>query len=207
MDLMETRKRRRRLGFFGRLREAAVRGAYWCRTHGIAAWQYIVGRCRPWTPVVLVDAKRARARRLRRAIARATRAQFRALGVTPPAHLLVVVQRTVHEERPLSALLQVFEDGDGLRRHLLFLALTVQGEPVGDSEVVATLRQQLHRVAGDGLGTLTLTVPIGPPRARPATVTPIRSVEAPPYEEDAPPLDDADWQPIDDGAYPVAAER
>lgn len=204
---METRKRKRRSSIVARVREALIRCARWCRTFGIAAWRYVVGRCRPWSPAVLVDAKRARARRLRRAIARATRTQFRALGVNPPAHLLVIVQRTVHEDRPLSALLQVFEDGDGQRRHVLFIALAVNGEPVSDAEVVATLRQQLYRVAGDGLGTLTLTVPVGPPRARPATVTPIRSVEAPPYEEDAPPLDDADWQPIDDGAYPVAAER
>ena len=204
---METRKRKRRSSVVTRARDAAASGVRWCRTHGIAAWRYVVGRCRPWGPAVLVDAKRPRARRLRRAITRATRAQFRALGVTPPPHLLVIAQRIVHEERPLSALLQVFEDEGGLRRHVLFLALSVQGEPLSDGEVIATLRQQLHRVAGDRLGTLTLTVPVGPPRARPATVTPIRSVEAPSYEEDAPPPDDADWQPIDDGAYPVAAER
>ena len=61
-------------------------------------------------------------------------------------------------------------------------------------------------VVGEALGTLALTVPVAPARARPAVVTPIRPVEEPPFE-DVPPPDDADWQPIDDGAYPVAAER
>lgn len=203
---METRKRKRRQGIVVRVREAVMRGARLCRVHGIAAWRFVVGRCRLWSPVVLVDAKRARARRLRRAIARATRAQFRALGVAPPPHLLVVVQRVVGEERPLTALLQVFEDASGVRRHVLFMALSVNGEPVSDGEVVATLRQQLHRVVSDALGTLALTVPVGPSRTRPATVTPIRSIDEPPYE-DAPPPDDPDWQHVDDGAYPVAAER
>lgn len=203
---MDTRKRKRRHGTVARMTEAVARGTHWCCARIVAGWQALVGRCRPWTPAVLVDAKRARARRLRRMVSRATRAQFRALGVTPPEQLLVIVQRTVHEDRPLAALLQVFEDGAGVRRHVLFIALTVNGEPVTDGEVVATLRQQLHRVVGDALGTLALTVPVGPLRTRPATVTPIRSMDEPPYE-DAPPPDDPDWQPIDDGAYPVAAER
>lgn len=203
---MDTRKRKRRHGAVARVTETVAHGTLWCRAHIVAGWHVLVGRCLPWTPAVLVDAKRARARRLRRMVGRATRAQFRALGVTPPEQLLVIVQRTVHEDRPLAALLQVFEDGTGIRRHVLFIALTVNGEPVSDGEVVATLRQQLHRVVGDTLGTLALTVPIGPSRTRPATVTPIRPMEEPPFE-DAPPPDDPDWQPIDDGAYPVAAER
>ena len=203
---METRKRKRRHGFVARIADPVMRSSHWCRARLVMGWNTVVRGCRPWTPEVLVDAKRARARRLRRAIRRGMRAQFRALGVTPPAHLLVVVQRAVSEERPLAALLQVFEDAGGVRRHVLFIALTVNAEPVSDGEVVAILRQQLHRLVGDALGALALTVPIAPARTRRAAVTPIRPVEEPPFA-DAPPPDDDDWQQIDDGAYPVAAER
>ncbi len=203
---METRRRKRRPGAVARMATAAARLWRWCAAQVTAGWQTASRRLRPWKPVVLVDARRARARRLRGSLSRAARAQFRALGVTPPAHLLIVVQRTVHEERPLAALLQVFEDADGARRHVLFIALTVDGEPVGDGEILATLRQQLHRVVGDALGSLAFTVPVGPPRARPATVVPLRTVEASPFE-DAPPPEDDEWRRIDGGAHPVAAER
>src|SRR5690606_39786598 len=64
----------------------------------------------------------------------ATRTQFRALGVTPPQHLLIVVQRTVVDgDRPLASLLQVFEQPGGDRRHVLFLALAVGEESMSDA--------------------------------------------------------------------------
>lgn len=145
---------------------------------------------------------------MRGTVARVTRSHFAALGVTPPAHLLVVVQRTVvEEERPLAALLQVFEDGAGRRRHVLFLALSVEGRQVSDEEVIATLRQQLQRVVGDELGTLRLSVPLEPARARPAAavVSIRRSQEPPPFEEDVPPPES--FESYNDGAFAVAAER
>lgn len=162
---------------------------------------------RPWRPEALVDARRGRARRLRRSIVRATRTHFRGLGVMPPAHLLVVVQRTVTDgERPLASLLQVFEDGGGVRRHVLFLALAVGEESVTDGAVVATLRQQLHEVVGERLGTLVASVPSGPQRRTSASVVPLHPIaSAAPFEE-APPPDD-NWSPVDDGAYGVAAQR
>ena len=74
--------------------------------------------------------------------------------MAPPDHLLVVVQRTVRlEERPLESLLQVFEDAEGHRRHVLFLALTASGRDVDDEELLAMLRQQLQRVVAPQLGT------------------------------------------------------
>lgn len=158
---------------------------------------------------MLVDARRGRSRRLRRMLGRAARMQCRALGVAPPQHLLVVVQRTVVEgDRPLAALLQVFEDRNGVRRHVLFLALTVAGEHVSDGAIVATLRQQLHAVVGDALGALVTTVPCEAPRKqRPARIVPLRDEpEPPPFDEEAPPPDDT-WAPTDDGAYAVSAER
>lgn len=141
-------------------------------------------------------------------LSRATRMQFRALGVAPPKHLLIVVQRNVQGEGSLAALLQVFESHDGVRRHVLFLALSVGEESMSDGAIVATLRQQLHVVVGDALGSLVSAVPCEPPRKRPsAQVVPIRQQEpeVPPFE-DAPPPDDT-WNPVDDGAYAAAAER
>jgi hypothetical protein len=135
----------------------------WCTARGRA----LVARFLPWRPVVAADVQGKRGRRLRTEIARVTRTHLRALGVTPPQHLLVVVQRTVVEEgRPLAALLQVFEDGEGRRRHVLFVALSADERQVSNEEVVATLRQQLQRVVGDELGTLRVSVPLEPARTR-----------------------------------------
>ncbi len=157
---------------------------------------------------MLVDAKRGRARRLCRAIASTTRAQLRALGVTPPAHLLVVVQRTVVEQqRPLAALLQVFEDEASRRRHVLFLALAVDGRQLSDDDVVATLRQQLQRVVSAELGPLALSVPVEPARTRSsAAIVPLRrSHQASPFDDEGPPPEA--FEGYDDGAFAVAAER
>lgn len=200
-------RRRKRRGLVARWTARVARGARWCAAQGRTAWRTASSRLRPWKPVVLVDARRGRARRLRRMLSRATRAQFRALRVAPPQHLLIVVQRAVHGDRPLAALLQVFEQADGTRRHVLFLALSVGEESTSDGAIVATLRQQLHAVVGDALGALVAAVPCEPsPVQRSATVIPLRRHEAePPPFEDAPPPDDT-WNPGDDG-YPVAAER
>ena len=175
----------------------------WCRATGRA----LVARLRPWQPVVAADVQGKRGRRLRNEIARVTRTHLRALGVTPPQHLLVVVQRTVVEEgRPLAALLQVFEDGEGRRRHVLFVALSADERQVSNEEVVATLRQQLQRVVGNDLGKLALSVPLEPARTRPAAVVPIRrGQESPLFDHEAPPPEA--FEGYDDGAFAVAAER
>ncbi|MDP3173531.1 MAG: hypothetical protein Q8M88_03750, partial [Phenylobacterium sp.] len=101
---------------------------------------------------MIVDAKHGRARRLRRALVRATRAQFKALGVAPPEHLLVVVQRVVLSDRPSASLLQFFDGRDGRRRHVLSLAFVVGDDSMSDGAIVSTLRQQLDEVVGEALG-------------------------------------------------------
>ena len=213
-----TRKRKPRLlrRWSERIRRWTGRVAHaviWCCVQIRAGWQAAATRLRPWQPVVLVDAKRGRARRLRRMLSRATRAQFRALGVPHPDHLLIVVQRTVEqEEHQLASLLQVFETGDQVRRHVLFLALTVEGEPMTDGTVVAALRQQLHEVVAEALGELVCAVPGERARKqRPAPVVPLRlpTPDAPPFDHEAPFPDDADapMAPASDGAYAVAAQR
>lgn len=213
----KTRKRKPRLlrGWTEWIRRWTGRGTHaviWCCVQLRAGWRAAATRLRPWRPVVLVDAKRGRARRLRRMLSRATRAQFRALGVPHPDHLLIVVQRTVEqEERQLASLLQVFETEHQVRRHVLFLALTVESEPMSDGAVVAALRQQLHEVVGEALGELVCAVPGERARKqRPAPVVPLHPlVTEPPFDHEAPFPDDADapMSPASDGTYAVAAQR
>lgn len=187
------------------------------RSHAAAAWaglhnwlgarrRQLAQQLRPWAPTVAADVAGKRGRTLRRVIARVTRTHLQALGVTAPGHLLIVLQRTVTlDERPLAALLQVFEDGAGRRRHVLFLAQSVEGRQVGDEELIATLRQQLQQVVADELGTLCLSVPLAPSRPRrAAAVVPLRRrEESPPFDEDVPPPEDYEG---DDGRMAAAAE-
>lgn len=199
------RKRRPRLmaRWAARMRSAAQR----CVTLMKAGWSATVHRLRPWKPVVIVDAKHGRARRLRRALVRATRAQFKALGLAPPEHLLVVVQRVVLSDRPVASLLQVFDGRDGRRRHVLYLAFVVGDDSMSDGAIVSTLRQQLDEVVGEALGPVVRAVPVTAARP-PASVVPLRPVapEPPPFDDDdVPPLDDS-WVPMDSGAV-AAAER
>ena len=217
---MERRTRKRKPRLLRRWSERIRRwtgwvahAVIWCYVQLRAAWRAAATRLRPSRPVVLVDAKRGRARRLRRMLSRATRAQFRALGVPHPDHLLIVVQRTVErEERQLASLLQVFETEHQVRRHVLFLALTVEGEPMSDGAIVAALRQQLHEVVGEALGALVCAVPgVRTSTQRPAAVVPLRPLasEPPPFDHEAPFPDDADApiEPANDGAYAVLAQR
>ena len=138
----------------------------WCAARSRDVRIALDARLRPWSPAVEVDVKGKRGRRLRRAAARVARSHLRALGVTPPMHLLVVVQRTVAlEGKPLAALLQVFEGGRGPTRHVLFLAASAGDRKVPDDEVLATLRQQLQRIVAAELGAPANTT-TEPPRDR-----------------------------------------
>ena len=190
---MSSRRKSRTRRLAARIVSPGNSASAWCRSWLISGGRVVARWVRPWRPVVAADVQGKRGRRLRQEIARVTRTHFRALGVTPPGHLLVIVQRTVVEEdRPLAALLQVFEDGAGRRRHVLFLALSAGGEQVSDEGVLATLRQQLQRVVADQLGTLRLSVPLQPAPVRtPAPVVPMRREQEPsPFDEEAPPPED-----------------
>jgi len=205
---MSSRKKSRTRRWAAGIALPVSRASAWCRSRIMSTGRVVARWIRPWRPVVAADVSGKRGRRLRKEIGRVTRTHFRALGVTPPGHLLVVVQRTVVEEdRPLAALLQVFEDGEGRRRHVLFLALSAGGEQVSDEGVLATLRQQLQRVVADELGTLRLSVPLEPARVRtPAVVVPMRrEQEHPPFDEEAPPPEETfeSW----DGIAAAAAAR
>lgn len=203
---MTSRKKSRSRRVATRFRSRAARA--WA---GLGGWlsvgrAYVMKRLRPWTPTVAADIPGKRGRTLRKQIAGVTRMHLQALGVMAPGHLLIVLQRTVIlDERPLGALLQVFEDGAGRRRHVLFLAQSVEGRQVGDEELIATLRQQLQQVVADELGTLRLSVPLTPsrPRRAPAVVPLRRREEAPPFDEDVPPPEDYEGY---DGRMAAAAE-
>ena len=180
----------------------------WCGRRFAAMRSACAARRRPWRPTVEADVDGRQGRLLRRAITRVTRDHLRGLGVTPPGHLLVVVQRTVTlEERPLESLLQVFEDAEGRRRHVLFLALTADGREVDDDELLATLRQQLQRVVAPQLGT-PVSMPREPARVRPeAEPEPTPAEPTPwvgPFEKEASPLEAFEGR---NGAFAAAAGR
>ena len=183
-----------------------VRMRSWCAWRFTAMRSAFAARKRPWRPTVETDVEGRQGRLLRRAITRVTQRHLRGLGVTPPGHLLVVVQRTVVlEERPLESLLQVFEDAGGRRRHVLFLALTAGDREVNDEELLATLRQQLQRVVAPQLGT-PVSTPQEPARVRPEP-EPVPAEQGPwvgPFEKEASPLEVFEGR---NGAFAAAAER
>ncbi len=178
----------------------------WCGRRFTAMRSALAARRRPWRPTVEADVEGRHGRLLRRAITRVTQGHLRGLGVAPPGHLLVVVQRTVVlEERPLESLLQVFEDAGGHRRHVLFLALTASGREVDDEELLATLRQQLQRVVAPQLGT-PVSMPQEPeglrPESEPEQSKPSQWVG--PFEKERSPLEVFESR---NGAHAASAER
>jgi hypothetical protein len=201
---METRSRRRRRRLSTRLASAypAVRASLG------RAYRAVRSRLRPWRPAICVDVEGGDARRLRRMLRRAASDYIRALGVAPPEALLLVVQRVVVQDgRELAALLQVFEDGEGHERTVVFLALSVEGREVDDEELPALLRHELQYALARQLGRLALCAPLEAERARRAApVVPTRGEQEPPPYDEAPPPDEEFAGDADDG-FAVAAER
>ncbi|MPZ50838.1 MAG: hypothetical protein GEU75_16325 [Dehalococcoidia bacterium] len=119
-------------------------------------------------PTVIIDARRRQAKRLRGSIGRAARSYARALGVDLPPNLVVVAQRVVHEAGQLNGLFQAFQGPDGVRRHIVLLALSVNERAVSDDELLAALRCGLTRALEDAIGKPVISVPIDleVPRAR-----------------------------------------
>ena len=199
---MASRKKSRR----SRAAGPVARMRSWCGRWFTAMQSACAARRRPWRPTVEADVEGRHGRLLRRAITRVTQGHLRGLGVPPPGHLLVVVQRTVVlEKRPMESLLQVFEDAGGRRRHVLFLALTASGRDVDDEELLATLRQQLQRVVAPQLGT-PVSMPREPAAVRPES-EPLPAERGPwvgPFEKERSPLEAFESR---NGAFAAAAER
>ena len=77
-------------------------------------------------PAVIVDSRPREAWQLRRLIRRTARVYAKALGTPMPEHLAIIAQRFVFDGHQVSGLLQAFE-GDGRRRYVIQLALSVDG--------------------------------------------------------------------------------
>lgn len=121
-----------------------------------AAWR----RIRPRGPSVIVDARRRQAGRLRTAVRRAAREYARGVDAELTRDLLVVVQKVVHNERQLNALLQAFDGPSDRRRYVIYVALSVNGRTVAEDELLSALRHQLAQVLGDATGKPVLNVPL-----------------------------------------------
>ena len=129
----------------------------WCERRIAGLGHAAASRLRPWRPAVEADAGGKRGRRLRRVVARVTRSHPRGLGVTPPAHLLVVVQRTVTTEGAPAPGAAAGLRGRGGAHAARPLHRALGGwSPGSDEDVVATLRQQLQQVVAANLGTARL---------------------------------------------------
>jgi hypothetical protein len=127
-----------------------------CARAGPAVWR----RIRPRGPSVIVDTRRRQAVKLRAAVRRAAREYARGVGVELTRQLLVVVQKVVHDERQLNALLQAFDGPAESRRYVIYLALSVNGRTVAEDELLSALRHQLAQVLGDATGKPVLNVPL-----------------------------------------------
>ncbi|NJD66845.1 MAG: hypothetical protein FIB00_16675 [Chloroflexi bacterium] len=121
---------------------------------------------RRW-PTVIVDAPRREAWQLRRLVRRTARGYAKALGVSLPNGLAIIVQRAVFDSRQVNGLLTVYETGDA-KRYVIQLALSVGGREVSDGELLAALRHQLSAVFADAIGKPVLSVALDLEHGTPA---------------------------------------
>ncbi|MCC6960329.1 MAG: hypothetical protein IT301_10825 [Dehalococcoidia bacterium] len=106
---------------------------------------------------VIVDAPRREGWQLRRLIRRTARGYAKALGVSLPNGLAIIVQRVVLDGRQVNGLLTAYQS-DSEKRYVIQLALSVNGREVGDGELVAALRHQLSAVFADAIGKPVLSL-------------------------------------------------
>ncbi|MBA4179649.1 MAG: hypothetical protein C0506_03580 [Anaerolinea sp.] len=106
---------------------------------------------------MLIDAPLREAWQLRRLVRRTARTYAKALGAELPEGLAIIAQRFVFDGRQVNGLLQAFE-GDGKRRYVIQLALSIKGREVSNDELVAALRYQLAAALVDAIGKPVLNV-------------------------------------------------
>lgn len=116
-------------------------------------------RIRGRRPTVIVDAPRREAWQLRRLTQRTARSYAKALGVSLPNGLAIIVQRVVFDGRQVNGLLTAYQS-DGEKRYVIQLALSVNGREVSDWELIAALRHELSAVFADAIGKPVLSVAI-----------------------------------------------
>ncbi len=142
------------------IRRAAASSARCAAWFGPRCWTIVQRRLRRQGPTIIVDARRRQAGTLRAAVRRAALTYASGVGVELTRDLLVIIQRVVHEGRQLNALLQAFDRRAESRRYVIYLALSVNGRPVGEDELLSAFRHQLAQVVGDVVGQPTLSVPL-----------------------------------------------
>jgi predicted GTPase len=124
-------------------------------------------RIRSGRPTIIADAPRREAWQLRRLTRRTARCYAKALGVSLPNGLAIIVQRVVFDGRQVNGLLTAFETGAS-RRYVIQLALSANGREVSVGELVAALRHQLSAVFADTIGKPVLSVALDLERGLPA---------------------------------------
>jgi hypothetical protein len=134
---------------------------------GARRMRQLYRRIRGQHPTVIADAPRREAWQLRRLVRRTARGYAKALGVSLPGGLAIIVQRVVFDTRQVNGLLTAFESDDE-KRYVIQLALSVNGREVGDGELIAALRHELSTVFADAIGKPVLSVALDLERGAPA---------------------------------------
>ena len=115
----------------------------------------------------IAAAPRREAWQLQRLIRRTARSYAKALGISLPNGLAIIVQRVVFDGRQVNGLLTAYQSDDG-KRYVIQLALSANGREVSDGELIAALRQQLSVVFADAIGKPVLSVALDLERGLPA---------------------------------------
>lgn len=144
---------------------------------GACRVRQIYRRIRGQHPTVIADAPRREAWQLRRLVRRTARGYAKALGVSLPGGLAIIVQRVVFDTRQVNGLLTAYQS-DEEKRYVIQLALSVNGREVGDGELIAALRHELSAVFADAIGmpvlSLALDLERGAPAAGSASIVELR---------------------------------
>jgi len=135
---------------------------------GTRKLRQIYRRIRSRRLTIIADAPRREAWQLRRLLRRTARSYAKALGVSLPNGLAIIVQRVVFDGRQVNGLLTAYQSDDE-KRYVIQLALSVNGHEVGDGELIAVLRHELSAVFADAIGMPVLSLALDLERDAPAT--------------------------------------
>ena len=154
----------------------------------------IYRRIRSRRLTIIADAPRREAWQLRRLVRRTARSYAKALGVSLPNGLAIIVQRVVFDGRQVNGLLAAYQSDDE-KRYVIQLALSVNGREVSDGELIVALRHELSAVFADAIGKPVLSVALDLERGLPVQsggsiveLRPQPSVAANGHSQDADPF-------------------
>jgi hypothetical protein len=164
------------------------------------AWRALRGR--PATPIEVLVVDRARRRTVERQLRAGLRRLERLLPAGSPQRLVVVVQQTIEEDRPVAGCVQVARQPNGTGCAVVRLALQVDGRRLTPDELLAALCDRWLALAlGHTAGGVP--VPVAPRPTPPAGPAPLAAFRpdplvsqangpaptAPRREADSPPAD------------------